>query len=127
MGLDASAMSVSPAVNRLNPAPVPPNPTLILTLGCSLRNSSATATVIGKTVLEPSISIVPLNLPVDEPSEPWFAVSPSPHADGSSARQSNISMPLSPCHGIILTFKRVSLLLRAVHRREFRQLAPQCG
>ena len=61
MGRDASLMSISPAVNRLNPPPVPDTPTLTRTSGWTLRNSSATASLTGKTVLEPSISIVPLS------------------------------------------------------------------
>ena len=55
-------MSVSPTVNRLNPPPVPEMETLACTLGCILLNSSATASEIGPTVLEPSISIAPLKV-----------------------------------------------------------------
>ena len=54
-------MSVSPTVNCLNPPPLPEIPTLTSTSGATLLNSSATASVIGATVLEPSISIVPRN------------------------------------------------------------------
>ena len=60
MWRDASLMSISPAVKRLKPPPVPETPTLTRTSGWTLRNSSATASLTGKTVLEPSISIVPL-------------------------------------------------------------------
>ena len=62
MGLDALEMSVSPTVKRLKPPPVPETATLTWTSGCSLRNSSATAWVTGKTVEEPSIWIVPLRV-----------------------------------------------------------------
>src|SRR3970282_986792 len=57
MGRDASEMSVSPPQNFLNPPPVPEIPTVIRTLGCALANSSATASVMGYSVLEPSILI----------------------------------------------------------------------
>ena len=51
-----SEMSVSPRQNFLKPPPVPEMPTVTLTC-CFLAfwNSSATASVTGKTVLEPSI------------------------------------------------------------------------
>ena len=49
-------MSVSPRQNFLNPPPVPEIPTVTLTLPLvDCWKSSATASVIGKTVLEPSI------------------------------------------------------------------------
>ena len=52
-------MSISPAANFLKPPPVPEKPITARTSGCSLRNSSATASVIGYTVLEPSARTVP--------------------------------------------------------------------
>ena len=54
-------MSVSPAVKRLKPPPVPETPTFTRTPGCTLLNSSATASEMGYTVLEPSTSMVPVN------------------------------------------------------------------
>src|SRR5688572_17005586 len=58
IGLDASWMSVSPRQNFLNPPPVPEMPTVTRTLPRFwIWNSSATASVIGNTVLEPSILI----------------------------------------------------------------------
>ena len=61
MLLEASEISVSPAVNRLKPPPVPEMPTIGWVLPWSFWNSSATACEIGETVLEPSISITPLS------------------------------------------------------------------
>ena len=59
MNRDAFDMSVSPTTNLLNPPPEPDIPIGICTSGLETLNSSATATVTGKTVEEPSISIVP--------------------------------------------------------------------
>ena len=63
MGREASEMSVSPAQKRLKPPPVPETPTCTRTFGATLRNSSATASEMGKTVLEPSMSTSPERLP----------------------------------------------------------------
>ena len=52
-------MAVSPLQNFWKPPPVPEMPTVTLTFVCALLNSSATASVIGKTVLEPSIRTEP--------------------------------------------------------------------
>jgi hypothetical protein len=54
MGLEASLMSVSPRQNFWNPPPVPEIPTVTRVPGFAFWNSSATASLIGKTVLEPS-------------------------------------------------------------------------
>ena len=59
IGREASLISVSPAQNFLKPPPVPANATGTWTPGLASWNSSATAWVIGKTVLEPSIVTVP--------------------------------------------------------------------
>ena len=56
-------MSVSPAQNFSKPPPVPEVPTVTRTPGFSLWNSSATASVSGATVLEPSMRIVPERSP----------------------------------------------------------------
>ena len=49
-------MSVSPRQNFLKPPPVPDSPTVTFTF-CIFWNSSAMASVIGYTVLEPSIAM----------------------------------------------------------------------
>ena len=59
IGREASEITVSPAVNFLNPPPVPEMPTGIWTCGCSFRKSSAAATVTGYTVEDPSMTISP--------------------------------------------------------------------
>ena len=53
-------MSVSSAQNFVNPPPVPDSLTLMSTPGWSLLNSSAAASEIGRTVLDPSITIEPV-------------------------------------------------------------------
>ena len=58
IGLEASEMSVSPMQNFLKPPPVPEMPTVTFVLPFSaFWNSSATASVIGYTVDEPSTLI----------------------------------------------------------------------
>ena len=52
-------MSVSPTQNFLNPPPVPDNATDAWTPGFAIWKSSATAAVIGYTVLEPSMVTEP--------------------------------------------------------------------
>jgi len=47
IGREASLIAVSPLQNRLKPPPVPEMPTVTFTFRCALRNSSATASVIG--------------------------------------------------------------------------------
>ena len=59
IGLDALLILVSPLENFLNPPPVPETPIVTRTLGSTALNSSATASVTGYTVLEPSILISP--------------------------------------------------------------------
>src|SRR5512134_394216 len=56
IGREALEMSVSPRQNFLNPPPVPEMPTVTRTLPrTDCWKSSATASVMGKTVLDPSI------------------------------------------------------------------------
>ena len=62
IGLEALLIWVSFLANFLNPPPVPETPTVTLTFGWTALNSSATASVIGYTVLDPSILISPDNL-----------------------------------------------------------------
>ena len=57
IGREASLMSVSPRQNFWNPPPVPEMPTVTRTPLLAFWKSSATASVIGNTVLEPSIWI----------------------------------------------------------------------
>src|SRR5215210_2866769 len=88
---DASLMSVSPAQNFSNPPPVPAWPTEIWTSGFSSLNCSATASVSGPTVLEPSIRIDPERLLLPPPPElepPDPLSSSSPHAVPPSASAS---------------------------------------
>ena len=60
MGRDASEITVSLEQNFLNPPPVPEMPTTARTLPpVRSPNSSATASVIGNTVDEPSIGMSP--------------------------------------------------------------------
>jgi len=66
-------MSVSPAMNFLKPPPEPETPTGTRTLGAVFWNSSAIASLIGNTVLEPSMRTVPVSaaaLPPPALSEP---------------------------------------------------------
>src|SRR4051794_30135870 len=53
-------MSVSPAQNFVKPPPVPDSLTLRSTPGLAALKSSAAASEIGRTVLEPSMTIVPV-------------------------------------------------------------------
>jgi hypothetical protein len=54
IGRDAFWTSVSPRQNFLKPPPVPLMPTVTFRFLLAFWNSSATASVTGKTVLEPS-------------------------------------------------------------------------
>jgi len=59
IGREAFCTSVSPRQNLRKPPPVPEMPTVTLTaLRLDFWNSSATASVIGNTVLEPSTRTV---------------------------------------------------------------------
>jgi hypothetical protein len=79
IGREASLMSVSPSQNRTNPSPVPGPSTVIETSeDTSSLKSSATRLVIGCTVEDPEIVMVPLKAvapvaplaPVVEPVSP---------------------------------------------------------
>jgi hypothetical protein len=66
-------MSVSPLQNFTKPPPVPLKATGTWTPAFAAWNSSATSSVIGKTVLDPSMVTVPARAPDDgfpAPSEP---------------------------------------------------------
>src|SRR5687767_5990736 len=60
IGREALLISVSPRENFLNPPPVPDTPTVTRISPCSFLYSSATASVIGYTELDPSMLIRPL-------------------------------------------------------------------
>ncbi len=60
MGREALERSVSPLQNRSNPPPEPETPTVTRTSGLAIWNSSATASAMGKTVLDPSIWTLPV-------------------------------------------------------------------
>src|SRR6187431_2637690 len=63
IGRDAPLIAISALQNFLNPPPVPDTP-IVTRAALALRNSSATASLIGNTVLEPSTAITaaPRNL-----------------------------------------------------------------
>ena len=68
IGLEASLMSASPAQNFLNPPPVPEIPiTTLADPPMESPQSSTIASVIGKTVLEPSMFVVPAPQATREP------------------------------------------------------------
>ncbi len=85
IGREASEMSVSPAQNFSKPPPVPDWPTLMLTSEFSSLKSSAARCVNGKTVLEPSMLIVPERSPPPLPLLPPSSSS-SPQAATLRAR-----------------------------------------
>ena len=79
IGREALLMSVSPAMNFSNPPPVPDTPIVAFTSGLAIENSSATPSIIGNTVEDPSTKTVPLPVAVVLPvSAPLSAVVPSP-------------------------------------------------
>src|ERR1044072_7338475 len=78
---EASEIEGSAAQDVLKPPPVPELPTVTLTPELSPWNASATASVRGATVLEPSMRIVPERSPL-----PLASSSLSPHAATPRAR-----------------------------------------
>src|SRR5688572_17563132 len=89
IGRDASLMSISPLQNFENPPPVPERPTVTRTLLLLRTNSSATASDMGKTVLEPSMVTEP-------PSPSTFSppVQPDATATMLTAKNTNALMAL---------------------------------
>src|SRR5215217_7147982 len=81
IGREASEIWVSPAQNASKPSPVPAPPTEICTSGFSWLNASDAAWVIGSTVLEPSMEILPETLP---PPSSLALLPPSPQAARTS-------------------------------------------
>ena len=77
MNRDALEMSVSFSQNFLNPPPVPETPTGTRTPENFPWNSSATAALIGPTVLDPSTRIVPDIGPEDDVTSTIFSDSPT--------------------------------------------------
>src|SRR5687768_15054197 len=65
IGREASLMSVSPLQNFWKPPPVPDTPTVTRTSWLARWNSSATASLMGKTVLDPSTRTTAPPLPSD--------------------------------------------------------------
>src|SRR6187402_562207 len=57
MGRDAPVMAISPAQNFLKPPPVPETP-MVTRAGLVFWNSSATASVMGNTVEDPSMAMM---------------------------------------------------------------------
>jgi hypothetical protein len=57
IGRDAPVIAVSPVQNFLKPPPVPDTP-MVTRAGFPARNSSATASVMGNTVLDPSMAMI---------------------------------------------------------------------
>jgi hypothetical protein len=55
IGREAPAIAISPAQNFLKPPPVPETPMVTRLSRLTFWNSSATASLMGETVLEPSI------------------------------------------------------------------------
>ncbi len=82
-------MSVSPAQNFLKPPPVPEMPTVTRTPRFSIWNSSATASVTGKTVLEPSIRTMP-----DKAASFSIRLSPLPQAAAAAISPERATLPL---------------------------------
>ena len=73
-------MSVSPRQNFWKPPPVPEMPTVTRVPWLAFWNSSATASLIGNTVLDPS-NFTSLGCDVDEAPVCWLVVDgPPPHA-----------------------------------------------
>src|SRR6185436_1649862 len=70
MGREALLTSVSPRQNFWKPPPVPDTPTVTRASVCVFWNSSATASLIGNTVLEPSTRIVGAAASATTPAEP---------------------------------------------------------
>ena len=105
-------MSVSPSQNRTNPSPVPGPSTVIETSeDTSSLKSSATRLVIGSTVEEPEIVMVPLRSWAVEPLAPPVLPVPPPsssllHAaatSDSTATAASSTRPLPPVpHPLLL-------------------------
>ncbi len=95
-------MSVSPRQNFWKPPPVPEMPTVTRTPGVTFWNSSATASLMGKTVLEPSRVTVaappdrPPSLLWPPPPQPATATVLSTTKSRESCMRSGYRGPVSP-------------------------------
>ena len=84
-------MSVSPAQNFSKPPPVPEVPTVTRTPEFSAMNCSATASVNGATVLEPSMRIEPERSPPPPPPVELESSDELPQAATAKVRASAVS------------------------------------
>src|SRR6186997_3109050 len=101
IGREASEMSVSPAQNFLKPPPVPEMPIVAFTPGFTFWNSSATASVIGYTVLEPSAVITDDCAAVPGDARPTVTKT----AD-TSATQLDRTLTIAPSLAALPVFRR---------------------
>src|SRR5215211_5641673 len=115
MGREASEIWVSPAQNASKPSPVPAPPSEICMSGFSWLNASDAAWVIGSTVLEPSVEILPETLP---PPSPLALLPPHVARTSDNARRRTAAIgrlkraillnPYTPCFAA-LRYKTVRL------------------
>src|SRR5687767_306441 len=91
IGREASEISVSSRQNFWNPPPVPVVPTVTLVPGLAFWNSSATASVTGATVLEPSAVITE-----DGAAAPPAGEEPLPPHAESAAQSGRTARSLRP-------------------------------
>src|SRR5688572_32770286 len=86
IGREALLMSVSSRQNFWKPPPVPEIPTVgVRPLGLALPYSSATASAIGNTVLEPS-TVMSSTEASPPPSDAGWLLPPPPHATAMAAK-----------------------------------------
>ena len=85
IGRDALLMSVSARQNFWKPPPVPEMPTVTRTLWLAFWNSSATASLMGNTVLDPSRVTVAVPVEGSEDDPLW----PPPHPARAATPASN--------------------------------------
>src|SRR5687767_10524872 len=85
IGREASAISISPRQNFWKPPPVPEMPTVTRVPGLAFWNSSATASLIGNTVLEPS-SVTRPDADDEPPALGRASCALCPHAASVTAR-----------------------------------------
>ncbi len=106
-------MSVSPSQNRTNPSPVPGPSTVIETSeDTSSLKSSATRLVIGSTVEEPEIVMVPLRSWAVEPLAPPVLPVPPPLSSLLQAAATSDSDAIAASSTSHFLRFRIQLLLR---------------
>src|SRR5918998_241442 len=124
MGLEASEIWVSPWQNASKPSLVPAPPTSILASGFSSLNNSAAACVIGCTVLEPSILMVPETCP-----PPPLPPSPPP----ALPQAARLSESPSTRHKLNSNFGRALILnpctpfVRMTEKTQYNSQGPMIG